>query len=106
MASRSITAAAPIRRQPPIPKRSSTYYLRITTDTQITNNNFGNQPTVVVTNEFGGTFGDSFAGYTVGFDWHDVPEPSTVRWPRWRAWCSPRLAFDAAAYCGALSSAR
>jgi MYXO-CTERM domain-containing protein len=35
-------------------------------------------PTVVVTNEFGGDFGDSFTGFSAGFNWATVPEPSTL----------------------------
>jgi len=56
------------------------YYLAIDDYTSITvGNGYTNStPTIVVTNEFGGTFGDSYSGLSASFTWHTVPEPSTV----------------------------
>ena len=59
---------------------NSNYYLQITVNTAVTiDNTFTNQNVpVVVTNEAGGTFGDSFSGFNVSFDWHTVPEPGSM----------------------------
>jgi hypothetical protein len=56
------------------------YYLAIDDYTSITvGNTYTNStPTIVVTNEFGGTFGDSFTGFSASFTWATVPEPSTI----------------------------
>ena len=56
-----------------------TYYLYVASVTHIDTTGFlpGNTPSITVTNEFGGTFGDSFSGMNGSFDWVEVPEPST-----------------------------
>jgi hypothetical protein len=56
------------------------YYLAIDdyTDISVGAGYTNSTPTIVVTNEFGGTFGDSFSGFSTSFTWHTVPEPSTL----------------------------
>jgi hypothetical protein len=55
------------------------YYLKIDDYTNSDNTNWLNvYPSVTLTNEFGGTFGDGFGGDSVSFSWATVPEPSTI----------------------------
>ncbi|MBI3837541.1 MAG: hypothetical protein HY288_06370 [Planctomycetia bacterium] len=54
------------------------YYLEIDGVTDISVAAFrAFTPSITVTNEFGGAFGQSFTGYDVSFFWVAVPEPST-----------------------------
>lgn len=57
-----------------------TYYLFLDNATTISIGNDWSDttPTVVVTNEFGGTYGDTFTGFSASFYWVTVPEPSTL----------------------------
>jgi hypothetical protein len=56
------------------------YYLAIDdyTDISVGAAYTNSTPTIVVTNEFGGTFGDSYNGFNASFEWHPVPEPTAL----------------------------
>ncbi len=58
-----------------------TYYLRLRATTYIdaTFFNPNTDPTITITNEFGGALShDIFGGFTAGFDWRPIPEPATT----------------------------
>ena len=54
------------------------YYVEVDIFTNFYNSTFSiDDPTVTITNEFGGALGDSFDGYRISFAWTPVPEPGT-----------------------------
>jgi len=58
---------------------NTNYYLQIDDRTFSDNTTWSNFfPSVTLTNEFGGNFGDGFSGFDVSFSWATVPEPSTI----------------------------